>query len=261
MRVGFLQFSPIRLRRIKEKEENLNKIEKLIKDIEADLLVLPELSTTGYNFNSREEIIPFAEEVPGYTSNRMLRISSYKKMLIVYGFAEKERDKVYTSSIVVSPEGILGKYRKLHLFYKEKVVFTPGALPLDVFDIKGIKLGLLVCFDWIFPEAVRTLAFKGAQIICHSANLILPYCQDAMRTRAIENKIFIITANRTGEEGEYQFTGRSQAVNPKGEVILKADDREEIVKVIDINPSQALDKKVNEFNDLFEDRREEFYFT
>ena len=256
MRVGFLQFSP----KFKERGENLKRIEELIKDAEADLLVLPELSTTGYSFNSREEIIPFAEEIPGYTSNRILKIASYKKMLIVYGFIEKEGDRLYNSSLLVSPEGIVGKYRKLHLFYKEKLIFTPGDLPLKVFDIKGVKVGLLICFDWIFPEALRTLALKGAQIVCHSANLILPYCQDAMRTRAIENRVFIITANRTGEEGEYRFTGRSQIVNPKGEIILTTDDKEEVVKVLDIDPAQALDKKVNEYNDLFKDRREGFYF-
>jgi predicted amidohydrolase len=122
---------------------------------------------------------------------------------------------------------------------------------------------MLICFDWIFPETMRTLALKGAQVILHAANLVMPYCPDAMVTRALENRVFIVTADRIGEEKrngkEYKFVGKSQIVAPNGEVLIRAED-EECVKIVDIDPVIALDKKVNDFNDLFADRREDLYF-
>ncbi len=267
MKVGFLQFAP----EFKAPEVNLTRIEEFISSIAADGLVLPELSTTGYAFNSKEELLPFAEPIPGPTTERLTRFATAKGIWLVVGLAERDGDDIYNSSILISKDGKLHKYRKIHLFDREKLIFSPGNLPFQVIDIVEaglnpaptrvctVKIGLLICFDWIFPEAVRTLALKGAQIICHSANLVLPYCQPAMQTRAIENRVFIITANRTGEERSLKFTGNSQVVNPKGEVLLKADAEEECVKVIEIDPAQALDKNVTEYNNVITDRRPEFY--
>ncbi len=267
VKVGFLQFAP----EFKSPDKNLARIERLISPVEADGLVLPELSTTGYAFNSKEELLPFAEPIPGPTTERLTRFATAKGIWLVVGLAERDGDDIYNSSILISKDGKLHKYRKIHLFDREKLIFSPGNLPFQVIDIVEaglnpaptrvctVKIGLLICFDWIFPEAVRTLALKGAQIICHSANLVLPYCQPAMQTRAIENRVFIITANRTGEERSLKFTGNSQVVNPKGEVLLKADAEEECVKVIEIDPAQALDKNVTEYNNVITDRRPEFY--
>lgn len=267
VKVGFLQFAP----EFKAPEVNLTRIEEFISSIAADGLVLPELSTTGYAFNSKEELLPFAEPIPGPTTERLTRFATAKGIWLVVGLAERDGDDIYNSSILISKDGKLHKYRKIHLFDREKLIFSPGNLPFQVIDIVEaglnpaptrvctVKIGLLICFDWIFPEAVRTLALKGAQIICHSANLVLPYCQPAMQTRAIENRVFIITANRTGEERSLKFTGNSQVVNPKGEVLLKADAEEECVKVIEIDPAQALDKNVTEYNNVITDRRPEFY--
>ncbi|MFC1890366.1 nitrilase-related carbon-nitrogen hydrolase, partial [Thermodesulfobacteriota bacterium] len=117
---------------------------------------------------------------------------------------------------------------------------------------------------WIFPECARTLALLGADIICHPANLVLPYCQDAMVVRCLENRVFAITANRTGEESRkssepLRFTGHSQIVSPRGDRLLRASDDGETLETIDINPVEATDKRVTVRNDLFEDRRPELY--
>ena len=265
MKVGFLQFAP----KFKATEVNLARIEKFISSVKADGLVLPELSTTGYVFESKEELLPFAETIPGPTTERLERLAESKGIWLVVGIAERDGDNIYNSSVLISKVGTrmsLHKYRKIHLFNREKLIFTPGNLPFQVIPIVvadlcawPIKIGLLICFDWIFPEAARTLTLKGAQIICHSANLVLPYCQPAMQTRAIENRVFIITANRTGEERGIRFTGNSQIVNPKGEVLLKAGTDEECVKVIEIDPAQALDKNITEYNNIIDDRHPEFY--
>ncbi len=269
VKVGFLQFAP----EFRAPEVNLARVERLISPIEVDGLVLPELSTTGYAFSSKEELLPFAEPIPGLTTEKLTRLAVAKGIWLVVGLAEKDGNSLYNSSVLISKDGKLHKYRKIHLFDREKLIFAPGNLPFQVIDIVGTglkpvptrvcttKLGLLICFDWIFPESARTLALKGTQIICHSANLVLPYCQFAMQTRAIENRVFIITANRTGEERDLKFTGNSQVVNPKGEVLLKANAEEECVKVIDIDPAEALDKNVTERNNIITDRRPEFYIS
>ena len=132
-----------------------------------------------------------------------------------------------------------------------------------VFEINGAKVGLLVCFDWIFPEAMRTLALKGADIILHSANLVLSYYQKAAITRAIENRVFIVLANRSGIEDRFgtknEFTGESEIVDPEGKVILKVEKEEQGIFSIDINPETARDKNVTELNNIFEDRKPESY--
>lgn len=262
MIIGFAQFAP----KFKDIELNLTRIERLITDVEADGLVLPELATTGYAFETKEELFPFAEPIPGPSTDRLKKLAASKNMWLVVGIPEREGSDIYNSAVLISNSPVVYKYRKIHLFNQEKLIFTPGGLPFQVISLVGanprvhpVKIGLLICFDWIFPEAARTLALKGAQIICHTSNLILPYSQNAMQTRAIENRVFIITANRTGEERGLKFTGKSQVVNPEGEVILKANAQEECVKVIEIDPAQALNKNITERNDVLKDRRPEFY--
>jgi predicted amidohydrolase len=135
--------------------------------------------------------------------------SKANKKHIVTGFNESENRLLYNSAILIGPEGIVGKYRKLHLFMNEKKYFQPGNLGLPVFEVLGIKMGMLVCFDWMFPEVWRIMAMQGAQLICHPSNLVLPYAQKAVTTHAINNRIFIATANRIGTEGDLTFTGQS----------------------------------------------------
>ncbi len=169
----------------------------------------------------------------------------------------------YNSAILVYPDGKIKVYRKVHLFFEEKLFFEPGNLGFPVFEVKGVKVGMMVCFDWVFPEATRSLALGGAEIIAHPANLVLPYCQDAMITRSIENRVFTITANRTGKDvrgdKELSFTGKSQIVSPSGERVLEFEGEEEGIKVIEIEPAMARDKNITEYNDLFRDRRPGVY--
>jgi predicted amidohydrolase len=129
--------------------------------------------------------------------------------------------------------------------------------------VDGGKVGMMICFDWFFPEVARVLALEGAQVICHPANLVLPWCQDAMRTRSIENRVFSVTANRIGAEKRgniaLTFTGKSQIVTPKGDVLAQASERSESLKVVDVDPAEALDKHVTPNNDLFKDRKVALY--
>lgn len=230
-----------------------------------DLVVLPELFNTGYQFISREETLSLAEEIPyGYTCSSLKELAKKKNMFLVFGLAEKDGKKVYNSSVFLGPDGFIGRYRKSHLFFEEKDVFDPGDTGFQVYDINGVRVGMMICFDWWFPESARTLALLGADIICHPANLVLLQCQQAMITRSLENAVFTMTANRVGQEarGEKKplsFTGQSQIIDPKGQVLIRMDEHETGIKVAEIDPMQARDKSITTYNDRFQDRRPDFY--
>jgi predicted amidohydrolase len=260
MRVGFFQFSPI----FGKPEMNLNLLSESIRKTEYfDILVLPELALTGYTFEDYEEAYSLSEEIGGKLTGELVRIAGEKGITMAVGFLERDGKHLYNSSILVNGEGIIGVYRKVHLFREEKAIFKSGNMGFPVFSIGNINIGLLVCFDWIFPEAMRTLALKGAEIILHSANLVLPYYQKAAVTRAIENRVFIVLANRTGVEDRFgirnEFTGGSEIVDPVGNIILRTGGKDEGIFVADINPKKARNKKVTELNNIFEDRKPEFY--
>lgn len=261
MRVGYVQFAP----EFGEKERNLARIAELTAGKSADLWVLPELCTTGYQFTRKEEVAELAEPVPdGPSLNALQRLANESGAYFVAGFAEQGKDAFYNSAVLLGPEGILGHYRKVHLFFWEKLWFSPGDRPFFVVSVAGVSVGMLICYDHMFPEATRVLALKGAQIIAHPANLVIPGLgQLTMRVRALENRVFTITANRVGkearEEPALQFTGMSQIVSPTGEILASSDQWAEEAVVVEIDPKRALDKKLTPLNDVFQDRRPEFY--
>jgi len=259
MRVGFLQTFPI----FGKKSENIDKAIVQMNKSDADLMVLPELFSTGYQFTSREETVALAEKVPdGQTTQALINLAKKKHLCIVAGLAERENDRCYNSAVLVGPDGFIACYRKLHLFYHEKRWFEPGNAELGVYDIGHARIGIMICFDWFFPEVARYLAVKGADIICHPANLVLPYCPQAMITRCIENRVFAVTANRIGmedsSEGLLTFIGTSQVLGTKGEILYRASsDREEAI-VVEIDPGNARNKHVTAVNHIFDDRRVTF---
>jgi predicted amidohydrolase len=260
MRVGYVQMHPV----FGQPERNLQKVHQLIEGTDADLLVLPELFNTGYIFTSIEELKSFAEDPDdSFTIKTLIELSRMKGTYIVAGFAEKAGENCYNSSILLGPEGIIGLYRKLHLFKDEKKWFKRGNSPPPVYQISGINVGLMICFDWIFPETTRILALKGADIICHSTNLVLPWCQKATIIRSIENGVFIILSNRIGTESrggdKMTFTGKSQVVDPQGNVLVSSLEDNEDVMVVEIDPIQARNKQITEANNLIQDRRDDVY--
>lgn len=265
MKIGYLQFQP----QFGKPDENISKIKKLISDKDFDLLVLPELSNSGYLFTDRKELEELSEVIEESKFCKALKyICSEKDSYIVSGICERDGNNFFNSSVLVCPDGKIFTYRKIHLFDEEKLWFTPGDRHLEVYEIDNkrsgkAKIGMMICFDWIFPETARTLALKGAQIICHPSNLVLSFCQRSMFTRAVENRVFTITANRTGKDvrdkKELSFTGESVIVNPKGEYLCRAGLDKEEVCIAEINPEDALNKNITVRNNLFEDRRKEFY--
>jgi len=231
----------------------------------ADLIVLPELFSTGYQFKTKAEARKLSEDAPsGPTTRRLIEVAKKTGCHVVFGMAEKHGKDIYNSAVLVGPKGFIGLYRKAHLFRSEKKIFTPGNTAFKVYDIGKAKVGMMICFDWFFPEAARRLAFLGADVVAHPSNLVLPYCPKAMITRCLENRVFAITANRVGVEARIKgerlaFIGQSQVVSPKGEVLCKAGKTKPEFKIVEINPEEARDKKITPLNDIFKDRRVELY--
>ena len=227
----------------------------------ADLYVLPELFATGYQFTSRAEVARLAEPVPvGRTCRALIAFARRHRCAVVAGLPERAGRRCYNSAAVIGPDGYLGCYRKLHLFGEETRWFSPGRRAGAVWTIGSLKIGVMICFDWFFPETTRSLALQGAELICHPANLVLPYCPEAMRTRSIENRIFTATADRVGVEARggrasLTYIGRSQITDPRGRLLFRAPETGETVGVVRIDPSQARDKRLNSYNDLWEARR------
>ena len=258
MKVGFIQFSPI----IGKLDLTLQRLDYLLKEgQEADLLVLPELCNSGYAFESKEQAISLGESSCDSRFIEFLHKKSIEYQLhIVSGFCEKENENLYNSSILIGPKGNLGIYRKSHLFLNEKDYFKPGNTDYFVVDIGICKIGMLICFDWVFPEAWRILALKGADIICHPSNIVLPgLCQKTIPGHSICNRIFIVTANRIGTEGELTFTGSSIICDPRGSVLSQASNKQEEVRLTDIDLNLSRDKSITSRNHIFLDRRLDKY--
>lgn len=262
MRVGFLQTEP----RFGRPEENLGRIEAALAGCGADLVVLPELALSGYLFVSREEAADLAEPIPGGSGVRRLAdLARREGLSLAVGLAERvdtpDGPRLYNSAVLLTPGGMALHYRKVHLFDRETLVFTPGDLGFPVAALPGpdgVRVGLMVCFDWRFPEAARSLALAGADVIAHPSNLVKPWCQQAMITRCLENRVYAITANRFGSEDRgghsLAFTGQSQVVDTNGIVLARANETDEALVLVDIDPLDARNKATNERNDLFKDR-------
>jgi predicted amidohydrolase len=230
---------------------------------DCDLAVLPELCATGYQFVDRAEASALAEAIPdGPTCRRLREFAAATGTTVVAGLAERAGDRVYNSAVLVRPDGTHALYRKMHLFWDEKLVFDPGDLGFPVFAACGTTVGVMICFDWFFPEAARTLALRGAQVICHPSNLVLPHCPQSMPVRALENRVFTLTANRVGREHRtadpLTFIGNSRIVSPGAEVIARCDDTKAAAATADLDLSLC-DKNITPRNDVFADRRPDFY--
>lgn len=258
---------------------------ELIGSVEADVYLFPELFLSGYTFSSQDEVAGAALSQDNLYFDGFKKLSEERGIAICGGYAEAAPEggttagpgtapgagtgkagpgHLYNSSFFIADGELKSNYRKTHLFFRETQFFRPGDTGFSVVDYRGYRFGMMVCFDWFFPEAARSLALLGAQVILHPSNLVLPYCQRAMFARAVENRVFIATCNRVGTESNSQgdnltFTGASQVVSPKGEYLLTFSDTESGIKSIEIDPAAADDKKLNQFNTIVSDLRPEMY--
>ena len=241
-------------------------------DAGARLIVLPELASTGYSFDNREEAYAHAELVPGGpTIDAWTGVAQARDIYIVAGIAEVEGVHLYDTAVLIGPEGYIGKYRKTHLWSREKLIFTPGS-SYPVFETRIGRIGLLVCWDIWFPEVARILTAQGADVICSVNNWVWTppplfdeagNCMASYLTMGAShvNSVPIIAANRVGEEKGGKFLGCTLITGINGWPIDGIADAEaEDIKYAEIDIVASRSAVVwSELNDLPRDRRTDLY--
>ncbi len=261
LRVGIVQTAPM----FGERRRNLDDAFGLIENQSADLWVLPEFFASGYQFVDAAEVQRLAEPVPGGpTTEELVAFCRDRDCFAVGGLPESSPDGIFNSAVLVGPKGWVATYRKIHLFGLERSFFLPGDRPLAVHDIGGVRVGIMICFDHLFPEVARSLALSGADLLVHPSNLVLPGVgQRTMAVRAFENGVYAATANRVGSEArdkkELRYTGESQVVGPDGDVLARLSPDRVEVAVVEIDAARARDKRLTSHNDKLADRRPHLY--
>ncbi len=245
MRVAVAQIEP----RLGEKERNLETCLARMEEAAAEgaqLLVLPECAIPGYIFESADEALPFAEEIPGPSTELLEREARRLGLYVVCGLLERDADMLRNAAVLVSPDdGLLGTYRKTHLPFLGVDRFVVPGDELPVWDTPLGRIGIEICYDLRFPEVTRTLALRGADIVAHPTNFpVAARIQTELITvaRAAENRIYLLTANRVGKERTGEFCGWSQIVDPFGVRLAEADGTEETLLVADVDLEKARNK-------------------
>lgn len=263
MRIAIVQSFP----NYADTASNLVSIHAIIDSTNTDLLVFPELATSGYFFSNTSDIIQHA-----FIWNESLELQHIQEKaketntIIVIGFPEKVGESLYNSAGIFMPDAEQSRvYRKTHLFYKEHLIFEPGNT--GFFCVRDINhdctIGIMICYDWRFPEAARTLALQGADLIVCPSNLVTTLSGKVFPARAIENKVYVAVANRVGEEtlGDETllFRGESAIYDYLGERINQASFGNEEIIFAEIDPIATRNKAFNSVNDIFKDRKPDMY--
>ena len=200
----------------------------------AQLLVLPELFLTGYNIGA-DALQALAEPADGPSATQAASIARQSGVALLYGYPERGTDgRLYNSALLLGPTGEpLANYRKTHLFGDgERQTFSPGQNPFVLAELAGRRIGLLICYDVEFPELVRGLALRGAELVAVPTALMAPYHfvpRMMLPVRAFENQIFLIYANRSGAESGMVYVGESCIVAPDGTVLARAGANETLL--------------------------------
>jgi predicted amidohydrolase len=250
-----------------DKEENLRKIKSLTlraKKQGADLVIFPELCLTGYVV--RDQLYELAENIPGPSTSKVEEIARKTGMHIIFGMpevSEKTRATLFNTAVLVGPEGLVGKYRKMYLpthsVFEEKRHFRPG-YQAATFNTPIGTIGLCICYDIFFPELTRLTRLQGAQlIVCISASPAVrkSYFEILTAARALENTAFLAYVNLVGVEDGLQFWGGSRLVSPTGDIVAKAQYDEEDFVLCDLNFNDI--RAAETFIPTLKDLRPELY--
>jgi predicted amidohydrolase len=245
-----------------DKEGNLKKIEKMAMRAHkgrADLLILPELSLTGYVV--RDQIYELAEEIPGKSTKHVERIAKKTNLHIVFGMPELSKNTqatLHNAAVLVNPNGVIGKYRKMYLpthsVFEEKRYFRPGYKSAVVSTNLG-NIGLIICYDIFFPEVTRLARLDGAQlIVCISASPAVrrTFFEVLTIARAMENTAYLAFVNLAGIEDGLQFWGGSRLIAPNGKILAQAkyDEEDFVIHEIDYTDVKSVEPFVPTLKDL-----------
>ena len=232
-----------------DKKTNLKKTSEMASTAAkqgADFVCLPEYLSTG---SILEQCNKLAEPIPGYTVDKLRAIATENGIHVVASLLEKADNKIYNTAVLIDPSGkLLTKYRKIHLFMDEQTYIAHGR-EHAVVDTKFGKVGLMICYDTVFPEVARRLALQGAGIIFMPANWPNPFLSHwrlATSARALDNQIWLVAANRIGADKKFTYFGGSRTINPHGESVVECSGKEEIrVAIVDGKVTEEFKKIVN----------------
>ncbi|MCZ6888908.1 MAG: carbon-nitrogen hydrolase family protein [Gammaproteobacteria bacterium] len=244
-------------------ERNLSRLEHTARGAAADgarILVCPELMLTGYNIG-RDRIRALAEPADGPSAERIAAIAAETGIAIVYGYPERAGDETYNAAQLIDRNGTARlNYRKTHLFGDaEREAFTAGTDLSRVTDVDGWTIGLMVCYDVEFPEAVRLLALAGADLVLVPTALMQPYdgLPDVLiPARAYENQLYLAYANYWGTEGDLSYCGSSVIASPDGRCLAHAGAEEELFSTDISRDALASSRRINTY---LADRRPALY--
>jgi predicted amidohydrolase len=248
--------------KVGDKKHNINVMKKNVKRAKekgANLVIFPELSLTGYL--SRDLAYELAESIPGPSIHSLEEIAKKENMHIVFGMpeqSEKAHAVLYNTAVLLGPDGLIGKYRKMHLpthsVFEEKRYFRLG-YEASVFETEIGKMGLTICYDMFFPEISRLLRLKGSKlIICISASPAVRsrFFEVFTAARALENTVFLAYVNLVGVENGLQFWGGSRTIAPDGSILAKAkyDEEDLVIGTIDYADLEGAEAFVPTLRDL-----------
>lgn len=234
----------------------------------AKLTVFPECALCGYCFDSLDEARPFAQTIPGPGTERMRGACAELGCYAIFGMLESDGPRIFNAAVLVGPAGVIGSYRKVHLPYLGIDMYTSyGDRPFAVHAAGEIKVGMNICYDASFPEAARSLAILGADLIALPTNWPPgSECTAAavINARALENAVYYIAVNRVGTERGFEFIGRSRIADTNGQTIAEAPGLGEELFYADIDP--VLSRRKHRIRvagkheiDRLADRRPELY--
>ena len=215
-----------------DKEANLARMIDSVEQAVAKqsrLVVFPECALTGYCFESLQEALPYAETIPGPSTERLAGVCLKAQVYLVLGMLEKDGDRCFNAAALIGPEGVVGKYRKVHLpFLGVDRFVDSGDLGFEVHQTRLGRIGLNICYDGSFPESARTMALNGADVILLPTNWPTgaeAFAEFLVNARGLENHVFSVAVNRVGKERGFRFIGRSRIVNPSGRTLALASQR------------------------------------
>lgn len=235
----------------------------------AQLLVLPELGNSGYMFNSRDEVAAVAESLPGGTTIKLWsNVARERGVYLCGGFVEADAGRYYNAAVLIGPDGIVGRYRKTHLWDEEKLFFEPGDLGLNVFHLPFGRVGIMICYDGWHPEVARILKLKGADIILDPTCWVLvpnvvtpenPVSAYVHMATAHVNSVFIVCADQCGVERGCTFLGSSCIAGPSGFVAGPGSFEAPEIVMAEVNLATARYHNWTALANPFADRRTDLF--
>ena len=235
---------------------------------DAQIIVLPELATSGYVFADAAEARGCSEPLDGPTTNEWAELAREHELVIIGGLCERDGQRLRNTAVIVDPAGVRAVYRKAHLWDREQLFFEPGSEPPPVIDTAHGRVGTMICYDLEFPEWVRLAALAGADLLCAPTNWPReprppgerPAEVVRVQAGASSNRMFIAACDRAGAERGVEWVNGSVIVGQDGFPLAgPAGVDEPVTLLASCALDRSRDKRISERNDVLGDRRPELY--